>query len=403
MVDESSIAPPRAVEPVKSAPSRSRSERWLRICRWAAIAIWATVVIYRTATDGFAFNRELVLLYVCTGLAAASIGQGRRMLYIIRDWLPFALVLIAYDLSRGAADMIGRPTLWEWPADADRWLFSGTVPTVWLQEQLKQAQPPWWEVVLSCVYMSFFILPYVVAGVLWLRNREEWKAFVRLFVGLNFVGLVIYALVPAAPPWAAARCSPGDVEGGPANPRCMFRRGIGEPDGGLLGAMQSSQDGANDWIERIVGRGWSNLRMHTASALLDAGQASVNLVAAIPSLHAGMTAAVAAFLWRRVHGAWRPLLVAYVLLMAFTLVYTAEHYVVDILLGWALAAAVITALSRYEAGRRARAARRADPPSVPEPVPELISEPEPEPEGVAEAESVEPAPRRREVAELDGR
>ena len=32
---------------------------------------------------------------------------------------------------------------------------------------------------------------------------------------------------------------------------------------------------------------------------------------------------------------------AYPLIMAFTLVYTAEHYVVDILLGWALAAVVL--------------------------------------------------------------
>ncbi len=94
-------------------------------------------------------------------------------------------------------------------------------------------------------------------------------------------------------------------------------------------------------IERIVGRGWSNLNLHSASALLDQGQASVNLVAAIPSLHAGMSAALAAFLWHRVHRAWRPLLVAYPLVMAFTLVYTAEHYVIDLLPGWALAAVAI--------------------------------------------------------------
>ncbi|WP_162277416.1 phosphatase PAP2 family protein [Mycolicibacterium rutilum] len=339
-------------------PVDKRARR-LTILRRVAVLTWAVVIVYRTITTGFAFNRELVLLYIATGLLAASIGQGRKMLYVIRDWLPFALVLIAYDLSRGAADMIGRPTLWEWPVEVDRWLFAGTVPTVWLQEQLKQGHPPWWEIVLSCVYMSFFILPYVVAGVLWLRDREEWKAFVRLFVGLNFVGLLIYALVPAAPPWAAARCTPADVAGGPADARCMFRSARGVPDGGVLGAMQSSQDGANPWIERIVGRGWGNLNMHTASALLDAGQASVNLVAAIPSLHAGMTAAIAAFLWHRVHGAWRPLLAAYVLMMAFTLVYTAEHYVIDILLGWALAAAVILALNRFDARRRASASRRA--------------------------------------------
>ena len=80
-----------------------RERRWLVIARGIAIAVWAGVVVYRTATDGFAFNRELLLLYISTGLLAASVGQGRRMFYVVRDWLPFALVLLAYDLSRGAA------------------------------------------------------------------------------------------------------------------------------------------------------------------------------------------------------------------------------------------------------------------------------------------------------------
>ena len=338
---------PRALLGVRLWPR----ERVLFVLRWIAVVVWASVIVYRTATDGFAFNRELLLLYISTGLLAASIGQGRRMLYVIRDWLPFALVLIAYDLSRGAADFVGRPTLWHWQADADRWLFGGNMPTVWLQERLKMPRAPWWEVGISTVYMSFFILPYVIAGVLWLRNRDEWKRFVRLFVGLSFAALVVYALVPAAPPWAAARCTATDVADGPSGPRCMFRSARDVPDGGILGAMQSTQDGANDWVERIVTRGWGKLNLHSASALLDQGQASVNLVAAIPSLHAGMSAALAAFLWHRIDRRWRPLLVAYVLIMAFTLVYTAEHYVIDILLGWAFAAVVIYAFHRYDVSR----------------------------------------------------
>jgi PAP2 superfamily len=347
-VDESSIALPRALD------QGNARERRLTIARRVAVATWAAIVVYRTSTTGFAFNRELLLLYICTGLLAASIGQGRRMLYVIRDWLPFALVLVAYDLSRGAARMIGRPTMWHWQVDVDRWMFFGTVPTVWLQERLKLPSAPWWEIVISTVYMSFFILPYVVAAVLWLRDREEWKAFARLFLGLSFAALIIYALLPAAPPWAAARCTPADVAGGPSDPRCMFRPARGVPDGGLLGTLQTTQDGANGWVERIVGRGWGQLNLHSASALIDQGQASVNLVAAIPSLHAGLTAAVAAFLWTRVQRKWRPLLAAYVLVMAFTLVYTAEHYVVDILLGWVLAAAVLLVNRCFESWRRQR-------------------------------------------------
>lgn len=316
--------------------------------------MWAAVVVYRTATTGFAFNRELLLLYICAGLIAASIGQGRRMLYVVRDWLPFALVLIAYDLSRGAATLVGRPTMWQWQADTDRWMFFGTMPTVWLQEHLKLPDPPWWEVVISTVYMSFFILPYVVAAALWLRDREEWKSFIRLFVGLSFAALIVYVLMPAAPPWAAARCTAAEVAGGPSNPDCMYRMGPGVPDGGLLGAMQTARDGANEWVERIVTRGWGKLNLQTASALIDQVQSSVNLVAAIPSLHAGLSAAVAAFLWTRVQRRWRPLLAAYVLVMAFGLVYTAEHYVTDILLGWLLAATVLVGITRFESWQRQR-------------------------------------------------
>src|SRR4051794_6661610 len=156
--------------------------------------------------------------------------------------------------------------------------------------------PPWWEIVISSVYMSFFILPYVVAAVLWLRDRDEWRAFVRRFVVLSFAALAIYAVLPAAPPWAAARCEPADVAGGPSEPQCMFRPAP-LADGGLLGPLTVRHDGALNVVERISSRGFGMLHLDVARALLDEGQASVNLVAAIPSLHAGLSVMIAAFLW----------------------------------------------------------------------------------------------------------
>jgi hypothetical protein len=331
-------------------PDRPRGRR-LTFFRRTAVAAWACVVVYRTLTSGFAFNRDLLLVYIVTGLMAASIGR-RNILMVIRDWLPLAAVLVLYDLSRGAATMVGAPTLWRFQADADRWLFSGTVPTVWLQEHIKMAAPSRWEVITSAVYMSYFILPYVIAGVLWLRNRDEWKAFVARLVALYFSALVVYILVPAAPPWAAARCTVGDIAGGPASPPCMWRPAAAA-GGGLLGAMQTSQPGALHFVERISSRGWSTLHFHAARVLIDWGQASVNEVAAIPSLHAGVTAMVAMFVWRRADWRWRPLLIAYTLAMAFALVYSAEHYVIDIVLGWTLAVIVMIFVGCFES-RRAR-------------------------------------------------
>lgn len=326
--------------------------RRLTLIRRGAVTTWAIVIVYRTLTEGVAFNRELVLAYIATGLVAASIGR-RNILVVVRDWLPFAVVLLVYDVSRGAATFVGTPTLWRWQIDVDRWMFFGNAPTVWLQERLKLADPPWWEVVISTVYMSFFVLPYVVAGVLWLRSRNDWKAFVRRFVALSFAALAIYIVLPAAPPWAAARCTSGDIVGGPANPACMLGAPQGVPGGGLLGSMHSAQPGANQFVERISTRGWETLHLHVARDLVNSAQVSVNMVAAIPSLHAALAAMVAAFLWRRVRRRWRPLLAAYVLMMAFTLVYSAEHYVIDILLGWALAAVVLAVVGRFESRRSA--------------------------------------------------
>jgi PAP2 superfamily protein len=332
----------------------------LTFVRRVAIAVWAVVVVYRTLTVGLAFNRELLLLYITTGLIAASIGRRHKVFAVVRDWLPFAFVLVLYDLSQGAAALFGASTLWQFQPDADRWLFFGTVPTVWLQERIKMPQPPWWEVIISSVYMSYFMLPYVVAGLLWLRNRGDWAAFIRRFVALSFAALVVFVVRPAAPPWAAARCTAADVAGGPFNPRCMFRTPAGVPNGGLLGPMHTSRSGAHQFVERISTRGWGTLHLQSAGALVNHGQASVNLVAAIPSLHAGLTAMTAMFLWRRVNRWWRPLLAAYVLAMAFTLVYSAEHFVVDILLGWALTAIVLLVMGRLEsAWSRRRASRLA--------------------------------------------
>ncbi len=100
--------------------------------------MWALVVGYRTCTGGLAFNRELVLVYIATGLIAASIGRGRKTVMVVRDWLPFALVLLLYDVSRHAATLVGRHRPCGRPQlQLERWMFFGTIPTVWLQERMR--------------------------------------------------------------------------------------------------------------------------------------------------------------------------------------------------------------------------------------------------------------------------
>jgi len=360
-----------AVDPTSVAgdgePRRRRGRRrWLPAwvtpglltwTRWVSIIGWAVAFGIQIYYQGVPFDREDLLLWIVVGLAAASIGR-RALWTVIVDWLPFALVLLAYDYLRGLSDTLGMPTWWTPQLNVDKFLFGGIEPTVWLQEHYKYASARWWDVAVTLTYVSFFVLPYLTAGVLWLRSRKEFRRWAARFVSLSFLAFGLFALIPAAPPWAAAKCTAVEVANHPSNPICMkFSPAFVRPDT-LLGSVTHQRQGAHPYLDRISGRGWPKLHLGVAQALLDKGQGVVDQVAAVPSLHAGGTMLVAIFLWRRVRVWCKALLVAYVVFMAITLVYAGEHYFSDVLAGWLAAAAVHTAFVFFE--RRGRHATSLD-------------------------------------------
>ncbi|HWJ43175.1 MAG TPA: phosphatase PAP2 family protein, partial [Solirubrobacterales bacterium] len=147
--------------------------------------------------------------------------------------------------------------------------------------------------------------------------RLAFKRFTRRLVTLALAGLATYIAFPAAPPWLA------------------------------------SEMGLIDEIHRSTGKGWEVISVGTAS-LFSRGQASSNLVAAVPSLHTAFVTLVALFLWSRVRRRWlRPLLLLYPLLMGLTLMATGEHWFFDVLLGWIYAGAVMFGWSLWERRREA--------------------------------------------------
>jgi hypothetical protein len=285
---------------------------WRALRRAALVAYFAVLGAW-SAHYGIPAQRELVIAWVCGALACASLGRPpRQVLQIVLDWLPIVLVLIAYDFTRGAADSLGVGVHTREMIDVDRFLFFGTTPTEWLQSHLyRPGVVTWWDVAFTIVYTSYFIVPFAVAGALWIRDRLAYLRFARRLVTLALAGLVTYVAFPAAPPWMAS-------------------------DIGLIGE-----------VHRTTGDGWTLLGTGTAG-LFSKGQASVNLVAAVPSLHAAFTALVAMFLWSRVRPRLRPLLALYPLAMALTLIATGEHYFFDILLGWLYAGAVMLAWGWWE-------------------------------------------------------
>lgn len=301
------------------APRALVATRWLRVRR-AAYAMYFLLLVLIVIRYGVPTGRTALALIIMAGLALTSIGRGwRATAQVVIDWLPFTAVLLLYDRTRGVADGLGIGLHEQDILDAEKWLFGGVEPTLWLQQHLYHpARVYWYDAVVTLVYTTHFLATPVLAAVLWLRDRALWLRYISRVVLLAVTGLVTYCLFPEAPPWMAAR------------------------------------DGLTGPVARLSARGWIWLHAgNLNSTLARAQNDGSNPVAAMPSLHVAFAVLVAVMIAGRIRSRWRWLLALYPAAMGYTLVYTGEHYVLDLLAGVAYALAVHLACNRWEA-RRAR-------------------------------------------------
>ena len=319
----------------------TKRRRIIAMTIWSAAFVGLLFVLGLPTDPVYAF----VWLWALT-IAWHSERPWRSHLRFGRDWAAVVILLVLYNISRGVADKGIPPHVTEM-IHADQWMFGwftgGVVPTVWLQDHLYHVHVQWYDVLASFVYFSHFVTALLVAVVLWLRNRDRWSSFIRRWVTLNVLGLATYFLYPAAPPWWAAE----------------------------RGLIQPIHDG-------LATRGWSAIGLHGAGNLLNAAKVdAANPVAAMPSLHSAYALIVVAFFLPTVRKRWWPLLLAYPLAMTFTLVYSGEHYMTDVLVGWFYVAVTMVGVSAAEKGWAAWKRRQA---SVPATLPAPVS---PVPTGVS--------------------
>ena len=103
-----------------------------------------------------------------TRIAASA---DRRLPALVRGWAPFVLVLVAYEVMRDLASMLGMPA--HNLANLDRTLFDGYQPTLVLQAAVgKLADADVFEDVGSAVYAMHFLLPVAVGAWLWQHRRR---------------------------------------------------------------------------------------------------------------------------------------------------------------------------------------------------------------------------------------
>ena len=269
---------------------------------------------------GVPVDRVAVTLWILGAFVFANVGKPlREQRNMLRDWSVFAAMLFAYEYSRGLADQLGVPVQKTLVRNIDRVMFFGADPSVWLQERLNiSSDLAWYEYPLAVTYMTHFIFPPGVAVVLWWVSRTQWVRYVRRLTILFFLSVITYVMLPAAPPWMAAR------------------------------------DGYLEPVQRMTARGWSKMGLHTVSKIFDRGAAISNPVAALPSLHAACALLVVAFFWKQMPRILRPVSLVLPAAMALCLVYFGEHWVIDIVLGWLYVGAAFWLASRYENRRLLR-------------------------------------------------
>jgi hypothetical protein len=295
---------------VETVRSRLGAPATQRLLRWGGPIVYATALALYLWEEGLPLSRDRLLMWILLGLLAFSLtnvkGWARS---VVLEWIPFALILWIYDLLRGQADGLFFDTHVLPQLRAEEFLFGGTTPTVILQNHLWDPfHIHWYDYGAWLVYVSYFVGTYVVAALLWWINRSLFRRYVVTVSVIAMMGFTTYALFPAAPPWMASQ----------------------------LGAMEPST--------RTIGVIWSHIPIAHFNTLFEKGTQYANSVAAVPSLHAAYTLLITLFLWKLVPRWGRVLLFLYPWAMAFALVYTSEHYFVDILLGWIYCAIAFVAV-----------------------------------------------------------
>ena len=221
---------------------------------------------------------------------------------IVLDWLPAILCILVYENLHDLVKLIHQETFDNQLAAIDAWIF-GVQPTMWLQ----RCTTPWLTDLLSLSYSSYFFTPAILAGLLYTSGRiSEFKTFMLVIIVTMYSGFLGYLLVPAA---------------GPIH---FFRDQYDAP-------TQLS--------------GW--VFHHTAEALMNEWR-SVNLDC-FPSLHTAVSTLTSLWAWRtrRLHRLGSLVAAIYLPLNAalwFATVYLRYHWVIDLVAGWLLAAAVAWAI-----------------------------------------------------------
>jgi membrane-associated phospholipid phosphatase len=246
----------------------------------------------------FFFAPKILLLCVII-LVAVSLG---KLQIVAKDWFVFLSFVYLCDTLRGSIYALtcelGLPVHTLYVIKAEKFLFGG-IPSVTLQKLLlknvESLDFGWLEKILTTVHGTHFVAFLFIGLAIWLQKPKYFPAFKTSFYVITCFGMMFYFAIPTVPPWMASN---------------------------LFGVIPE--------ISRF------NILIYNMSIPDITSGFNTNPIAAMPSLHAAFPVLSALILWQVYR--WKAAaFYVYTLIMLFTIVYTGDHYIVDVLAGVLLA------------------------------------------------------------------
>lgn len=276
----------------------SESAGGIRVRRVVAVlfAVYAATLAVMRVRNGAVPGVEQLLLFL---FAAALFGN--RVGRFLRDWSLVLAGIFAYAMSGRFAAGLDAAVYYTPQISAERVVTFGSMPTLWLQDQLYRGGTGPLEAFAVAMYLSHFIAPLLLGFYLWWRRSKGFTELMFTLLVLSVFAEITFVLAPTAPPWLAA------------------------------------QQGLLPEVHHVLRQGLFDLGLDQLGAMV--GDSSrYNVVAAFPSLHAAFP--VACLLVALAYGLPRWIVVAQAAQMCgifFAIVYSGDHYVVDVIGGAAYA------------------------------------------------------------------
>jgi hypothetical protein len=291
--------------------------------RVACAGFLLALVVLVTGSSIASGDPPTALVLLPTMLAIVLLTN--RFGQFLRDWAPVAVILTVYIITFRAVLTFHLPVYYTPQLDADKAIGFGHLPTELLQSWIGR---PDYALELLCVtaYISHFFVPLILGFYLWFRRSDGFFELLYADIVVSVAASITQLIVPTAPPW--------------------------------LAATHGLAPGVHDVLRTALSdTGFSEL------ARFKGDPNAYNIVAAFPSIHAAFPTIGLLVAWRYRVPVW--LLIAQALQLAavwFVIVYSGEHYLVDVIAGVLYALVSLWAVRRVRARRAARRAER--PPAV---------------------------------------